>query len=487
MRGSLPKLNVGIAAYSVMSVSLFYVGSLFAQTAPVSSVRPWHGSGEQSILADAKTFHEPAVNIDPAKTYTLPELIDLAESNNPETYVAWQRARSQAANLGIARSELYPALAAAALAEGSRDEAFFGTRFYRQTVGDFQVGLNLSYTIVDFGGRAGRISAAKAQLLAANFAFNDSHRSVIYQVEQAYYQLLNASGQEQAARASLANAQTVQQAAEDRLDHGLATLPDVLEARSSTAEAEYSLQNVIGQEQIAQGDLATALGTPATTVLHVQPLDQLTIPDSVDDSVEQAIDRALAQRPDLMQQLADLKSANARLKESRSAYYPTLSLNVNPAGQSLYGSQQTLPWSHTADLTGAASLTLTWDIFDGGARKNRVAQSQADVQAAEAQVKVVRDQVSDQVWAAYSNLNTAFRQRASAIALLEAANQSYDAALESYNYGLRSQLDVTLAQQTLAQARSTDVFARTRVLAALADLAFQTGDSIQTNAPKRQP
>ena len=44
--------------------------------------------------------------------------------------------------------------------------------------------------------------------------------------------LLNAMGQEAAARASLANAQAVQQAAEERLHNGLATLPDVLEARS---------------------------------------------------------------------------------------------------------------------------------------------------------------------------------------------------------------------------------------------------------------
>src|SRR5208282_1250237 len=99
--------------------------------------------------------------------------------------------------------------------------------------------------------------------------------------------------------------------------------------------------------------------------------------------------------------------------------------------------------------------------------------------AAQAQVNTTRDQIADQVWAAYSNLNTAFRQHKSAEALLEASSESYDAALESYNYGLRNFLDVTAAQRTLAQARSTDVLARTQVLIALADLAFRTGDSIQ--------
>ena len=124
---------------------------------------------------------------------------------------------------------------------------------------------------------------------------------------QTYYRLLNALGQEDAARASLTNAQTAQQAAEARLRLGLATLPDVLEARSATAQAEYDLQSVLGAEEIARGDLATVLGTHPTVVIHVQPLSQLAIPESLGTSVDQEIDRAFAQRPDLMQQMAEMR------------------------------------------------------------------------------------------------------------------------------------------------------------------------------------
>ena len=130
------------------------------------------------------------------------------------------------------------------------------------------------------------------------------------------------------------------------------------------------------------------------------------------------------------------------------------------------------------------ALSLNWTVFDGGARRNRLAQAEANVHEAEAQVDVSRDQIANEVWAAYSDLNTALRQREAATALLEAAGRSYDAALESYNYGLRNLLDVTAAQRTLAQARSTDVLARTQVLAALANLAFRAGDLIQPNAPR---
>jgi outer membrane protein len=468
-------------------VDLVLTSSVLGQTPPASPEHPWHGSAELKMQAYAKNVTHSKFTVDQSKTYCLAELIDLAQAHNPATRAAWERARSQAAALGITRSELYPTLAATAISQTESVQAFFGDRFHGQTIQSFQLALDLNYTVFDFGARSGRIDTARARLLSANFAFNDTHRSVIDQVEQAYYRLLNSMGQEDSAQASLANAKAVEQAAQERLTNGLATLPDVLEARSATAQAEYDLQSVLGAEEIARGDLATAVGTSASVSIRVQPLDQLPTPDSIGETVEETIDRAFAQRPDLMQQAAEIRTANARLKEARAAYYPTLGVNVSPAIPSLYGIQQPFHWSHTADLTGSLSFNLNWTVFDGGARKSRAAQAQADIHAAEAQTNLKKNQVADEVWTAYSNLNTAFRQHRTAIALVEAASQSYDAALESYKYGLRNLLDVTAAQRSLAQARSADVFARTQVLTAVAELAFATGDSIQVNRGRSHP
>lgn len=475
-----PETTIVNLAPASLCLALVFISSAIAQSAPVSWKHPWHSSDEQQFVHDAivEYMHEPPDN--PGKTYSLAELIDMAESNNPETRVAWEQARAQAAGFGVARSELYPTLAAGALSQTSRGEAFFGNRFDAQAVQNFELALDLSYTVFDFGGRRGRINTAKAQLLAANFAFNDTHRKVIYQVEESYYRLLSAMGQEDAAQANLSNAKAVQEAAEDRLAHGLATLPDVLEARSATAQAEYDLQSVLGAEQIARGDLATAVGNRASLTIMVQALDQLPMPDSISDTVESAIDRALNQRPDLMRQVAEIRSANARVQEARSAYYPSLSLDAAPVAQSVNGVQSPFAWTNTASLTGGLTFSLKWTIFDGGARQNRLLQARAYVHEEKAQAEVKRNQIADEVWAAYSNLNTALRQRQAAVALLQAASQSYDAALQSYNYGVRSLLDVTAAQRTLAQARSADVYARTQVLTSFAEMAFRTGDSIQS-------
>ena len=473
-------LVVGALAVSCPSLTL-------SQTAPMSPNLAWHSPQERAIRDEAKQVASEKFTVNAASTYSLAELIDLAESHNPETRVAWERARSLAEAFGVARSELYPTLVAVALSQTSRQQAFLNSSFYRQVVQSSDLAFDLNYTIFDFGGRSGRIDQAKARLLGADFNFNDAHRQVIYKIETAYYLLLNAIGQEEAARANQTNASAVQQAAESSLKNGLATLPDVLEARSAAAEAAYNVQAAIGTEDVARGNLATALGTSPLQPIPVQSMDQISTPEGIESSVDQAIDRALQQRPDLLKEVAEIRSADARVKEAKSAFFPTLRMHAYPDFQSLYGMQQTQPWGHTASLDGQINFSLSWTVFDGGARKHTLAQAKHDVQAARAQAMVTRDQIENGVWTAYSNLKTAFRQREAAGALLDAATQSYNAAIQSYHYGVRSLLDLTEAQKTLAQARSTDVLARTQVLAALADLSFQTADSIQPAGVTRQP
>ena len=78
------------------------------------------------------------------------------------------------------------------------------------------------------------------------------------------------------------------------------------------------LQAALGAEEIARGDLTTAIGASPTSTIHVQPLNEVPIPESVGDTVEQAIDRALVERPDLLQLVAQIRSARARVKEARA-------------------------------------------------------------------------------------------------------------------------------------------------------------------------
>jgi outer membrane protein TolC len=474
-------------ALLVVTAAISGIASAQRVPVPPSPDRPWHFSAEDEMREEAKGLRVSRFAVDPTKSYSLADLVDLAERNNPETQVAWEAAKARGAALRIAQSELYPALAAVALSQLNREEVLFGSNFFRQTVAAFGPGVQLDYTLFDFGAREGRIATARAELASANFAFNDTHRKIIFQVADTYYRLLDAVGQVQAAEANLVNAKTVQEAAEDRLAYGLATVPDELEARSATAQAEYDLQSARGFEEIARGDLATALGLAPTINIRVQPLNELPAPEMHDDSVEELLDRALEQRPDLMQQLEGVKAAEGTVRAARAAYYPSVKFETSAGAAFQYGWQEQLPASRTTDPIGSAAVRLDWNIFDGGARKNNLLKAEANRKETTAQVEVSVDQIADEVWRSYSNVKTALRRRQAATALLEAASQSYDAAVEAYGYGVRSLLDVTSAQRTLAQARTADIAARTAVLDALADLAFRTGDLTRIVGSKAQP
>ncbi|MBV8113105.1 MAG: TolC family protein [Silvibacterium sp.] len=454
-----------------------------AQSAPPAADHPWElPSGSQQPLK-LPARHAEFVP-DPSQTYALADLVNIAEQNNPETRVAWENAKARAADLGISKSTLYPTLAATAVATSARANIFFGTAYFRQTTYTFAPALTLDYIIFDFGRRADEITISKYNLIAANLQFNDTHRTVIFGVMQAYYRLLNARGQQDAAEANLKNAQTVREDSEARLNLGLATLPDVLEARSAEAQADYDLQATIGATEIAYGDLMTSLGLSPTVKLQVQGIKDLKVPDEITITVEKSIDLALAQRPDLMQRVAQLRAASAEIKAAHSNYLPTLSVDGDAGLARTYGEQYGLPgiYSPTQEFWNAR-LSLNWTIFDGWAREQRVKRAKADQKQAAADIDAIRDQVENEVWAAYSTARTALRQQRAAAALLASATESYNAALESYRYGVRSQIDVVSAQRTLAQARTADVNARTQLLTGIAALAFQTGDLLYGRVP----
>ena len=108
--------GLGMARFFAQSVlmlgTLVAGGFAYAQKAPASPNRAWDVVPGPQPAAPARSV--PAFAPDPVKTYTLSELVDVAEENNPVTRVAWENAKARAADLGIAKATLYPTLAAAA-------------------------------------------------------------------------------------------------------------------------------------------------------------------------------------------------------------------------------------------------------------------------------------------------------------------------------------------------------------------------------------
>ncbi len=143
-------------------------GAGYAQKAPAAPDHPWDAAASSHQLK-IPPRPAPSVTLDSAKIYTLPELVNIAERNNPETRVSWENAKARAADLGISESALYPTMAAAVLAETARNGIFFGPYFVRQTVESYAPTFLVDYVIFDLQ-RSQDIAISRNNLLAANFS-----------------------------------------------------------------------------------------------------------------------------------------------------------------------------------------------------------------------------------------------------------------------------------------------------------------------------
>ena len=142
------------------------------------------------------------------KRYTLAELIDLAQRTNPETRVAWERARQAAAAVGLVGSEYYPVLALSASVGASSVTFPIPTNLVPQ--GNFRVDsafftptLSLRWLLLDFGQRRAAYEAASARVLAQNLGFNNTHQQIVFTVQKSFYALTSARGRMAVAQAAL--------------------------------------------------------------------------------------------------------------------------------------------------------------------------------------------------------------------------------------------------------------------------------------------
>src|SRR6266403_2015200 len=170
----------------------------------------------------------------------LTDVIDIALRNNPATSAAWADARAAAATYGAAKGQYYPTIALNGTATTiRRTVAAAGQQAVKQQF--YGPALTLSWLLLDFGGRSGSVGQARAALLAADWTHNATLQSVVLSVEQAYFLYLGTKALVDAQQTTLTEAQTNLGAAEQRHRVGLATIADVLQARTALSQALPSL------------------------------------------------------------------------------------------------------------------------------------------------------------------------------------------------------------------------------------------------------
>ncbi len=396
----------------------------------------------------------------------LADVVDLALRGNPATRASWAQAIAAADAYGVQRGRWFPTFdlnVAATQTQSLSTATRFGGR-RRQ----LNPGVSLSYVLFDLGGRGGAVDAAKQAAVAAGLTHNSVLQTVVLQAETAYFDYMSTRALLDAQQASVREAQANLESAQHRHDVGLATIADVLQAKTAASQAQLALETVSGQLRAAQGALAVAMGLPANVSYDVVPPAAPVEVRDVAESVDSLIAAAVSSRPDLAAAAAQARQAAAAVRRTRGASLPTLSFSGN-AGE---------VYSDLPEFSGNnynLSLTVQVPVFSGFSLRYATLAARAEADAARARAEGVRQQVVNQVFTSYYALQTATQRAHTSDDLLASATQSEEVATGRYREGVGTILDLLTAQRALADARAQQVQARWDWYAALARLAYDVG------------
>lgn len=433
---------------------------------------PWE---EGRCLRRLTTFCPQTPNL--TQTWTLPLLIDFALKNNPTTHQAWADARAAAYNYRASQSSLYPALDLIESFTVSDNQSSFHhhagaagasslTNGYSQVLDST---LSLSYLLFDFGGREGQIEAACHALASANFTHHRTLQSVMIHVYNAYFGYLAAHAAHEAKEKDLTNAKATLDAVNKQFQVGLSMRVDVLQAKTNLVNRQLELQEVIGHERVARGEVAKSLGLPAQVQLNMAILPPVLPTDQVVESVDALIAKATSCRPDLAAKQAAWETARAKVRIADSAQWPVLTTQVN-------GYYNDYAHTQLHDSKGyAATLQLSVPLFAGFLYRNQVRQAEEIVASSYADWKERESTVFLEVLTSLTAFETAAENLKYTDDYLSYAEEAYEAAMMGYRAGTSTVLDVLATESVLAKARAERIRARTKWVIALAELAYSTG------------
>jgi TolC family type I secretion outer membrane protein len=404
-------------------------------------------------------------NFTPGMPITLAQVVDIALSNNTTTRIAWLEARAAEAALGSRESAYLPEVDVNASITRSRGTAQGGRTAFQQTT--YGPSLALTYLLFDFGGREAQVEQARQGLIAANFVHNQSIQDVILQTEQAYYSYLDARALLAAQDATIKERKTSLDAADARHRAGVATVADVLQARTALSQAQLTRETIEGNLRTIEGLLATTMGLPATARFDFGELPLEVPAREVTEAVDALIARAITERPDLAAVRANADRARARIREVRAQGLPTIGLAGSTGVTWFGGGSSTKPYS--------ASIALRWPLFTGFRNTYDIREAELEAQVAREDIRALEQRVNLQVWTSYFSLQTATQRLTTARDLLNSAQQSAEVATGRYRSGVGSILDVLTAESALENARAQEVQARTDWFLSVAQLAHDTG------------
>lgn len=420
-------------------------------------------------------FQDPVLN----------DLIQRAQQHNQDIARALARLDEASAGLTSARADQLPQLGVNGQYQRARlSSVGSNTSLDRgeKVIGSMQTGqATLSYQL-DLWGRYRRASeAARAELLASQFAKDTVNLSVAAQVAQGYFTLRALDQQLQIAEQTLQSRQASLALREKRYRGGVSSELEYRQAQAETAATQAAVPRLQQAQTAAEKALQVLIGASPRELMTSQvprgkTVTELTTPPLIPAELPSQL---LEQRPDLRAAEARLIAANARIGVAKAAYFPNISLTGNLGSESL----------RLADLFSAPAQIwsfvgqLAMPIFDFGKTGAAVDAASARQRQALADYTQAVQNAFRETYVALQAHRTSREQFAAQTAQVDALRRALRLAQLRYDNGYSSYLEVLDAQRNLFSAEIDWVQTRQAQLDAVVSVYLALGGGWSTPRP----
>lgn len=345
------------------------------------------------------------------------------------------------------------------------------------------------------------VHIARIDQKISRLLFEQQLLETVYGVARLYYDLVSLGENIGVKEEALAAAQRLYDDDKSQVDEGTLAPVELTRAQALLSSSRLDLIQARGeyrqQEVILREQLLRQLSDPTMKFISIIPTDHIVVPnDPPTLDIAELTQDALANRPDLAQAGLQVKANEISAKAARNNVRPVLNAyaNVQKRGAVLtpyetLGSPGTGAVNAPAELTeGGLNLST---IYQGGIQlnlplRNRIAQADAArdaLQLRQAQGRTVKleNDVRQQIENAAIALENAHQAYAAAVESSNYQQQLLQAEIDKFSVGASTNFMIVQDEAYLAQARSTEVAARSDWMKALLSLDRARGNLLEKN------
>jgi outer membrane protein, multidrug efflux system len=383
----------------------------------------------------------------------LQELIRAALKQNYDLQFATERINAARAQVAITRSSLFPQVSGNANFAGGKDPTTQTTYNFLELTADASFQLDL------FGKLRRATEAARAQLLATEDARQTVVLTLVSDVASDYFTLLALDLELQITRDTVVTQEDSVKLTKLRVDHGVATKLDVLQAQQvlDTANAQIpDLERQIAQEEDA---ISILLGNYPQGIPRGVSLVEQHLPPEVPPGMPSSL---LERRPDIRQAEQNLVAANAEIGVAKAQFFPQILLTGSGGGA--FGRDSAFASFMNSSLgIWSYGAQVTQPIFTGGALRGNLhlaeSQNQQALISYKQTIQRAFGDVSDALIGYQKLHEVRLRQQDTVADLQESVRLSdlrYKGGTTTYLEVLDGQRSLYSAELTLAQARGDE-------------------------------